>query len=94
MKNNRNPAITETLRISLGMLICLGLMIGVPNYFSSRFILKALGIAYITEFTSELCLDAGEKSIAGKVELAGKIVIFFLALPVFTSLLELLNQFI
>ena len=29
MKNNRNPAITETLRISLGMLICLGLMIGV-----------------------------------------------------------------
>ena len=57
-------------------------------------ILKALGIAYLTEFTSELCLDAGEKSIAGKVELAGKIVIFFLALPVFTSLLELLNQFI
>lgn len=54
-------------------------------------ILKALGIAYVTEFTSAICQDAGEKAIAGKVELAGKIAIFFVALPVFTSLLELLN---
>lgn len=53
-------------------------------------ILKALGIAYITDFTSAICQDAGEKAIAGKVELAGKIAIFFVALPVFQSLLELL----
>jgi len=57
-------------------------------------IIKSLGIAYITEFTSELCIDAGEKSIAGKVELAGKIAIFLTALPVFTSLLELLTAII
>ena len=57
-------------------------------------ILKALGIAYVTEFTSAICQDAGEKSIAGKVELAGKIAIFFVALPIFTSLLELLNSLI
>lgn len=57
-------------------------------------IIKALGIAYVTEFTSELCLDAGEKSIAGKVELAGKVAIFITALPVFTSLLDLLNSII
>lgn len=54
-------------------------------------ILKSLGIAYVTEFTSAVCLDAGEKAIAGKVELAGKIAVFFVALPVFTSLLDLLN---
>ena len=57
-------------------------------------ILKALGIAYVTEFTSAICQDAGEKSIAGKVELAGKIAIFFIALPVFASLLELLNSMV
>lgn len=57
-------------------------------------IMKALGIAYITEFTSEICIDAGEKAIAGKVELAGKVAIFLTALPVFTSLLELLNSII
>ena len=57
-------------------------------------ILKTLGIAYLTEFTSAICQDAGEKSIAGKVELAGKIAIFFAALPIFQSLMEMLNQLI
>lgn len=54
-------------------------------------ILKVLIIAYATEFTSALCEDAGEKSIGTKVELAGKIAIFFAAIPVFTSLLNLLD---
>ena len=54
-------------------------------------ILKVLGIAYITEFAAAICQDAGEKSIASKVELAGKIAIFFAAIP---SLLDLLNSLI
>ncbi len=57
-------------------------------------IIKVLAIAYVTEFTSSLCEDAGEKSIGTKVELAGKIAIFFVAIPVFTSLLNLLNSLI
>ena len=57
-------------------------------------IVKCLGIAYLTEFTAALCDDAGEKSIAGKVELAGKIAIFFTAIPVFQSLMNLLNSLI
>ena len=57
-------------------------------------ILKVLGIAYITEFAAAICQDAGAKSIASKVELAGKIAIFFAAIPVFTSLLDLLNSLI
>ena len=55
-------------------------------------IVKCLGIAYLTEFTAALCDDAGEKSIAGKVELAGKIAVFFTALPVFQSLIDMLNH--
>ena len=57
-------------------------------------ILKVLVIAYATEFTSALCEYAGEKSIGTKVELAGKIGIFFVAIPVFTSLLNLLDSLI
>ena len=57
-------------------------------------ILKVLGIAYITEFAVAICQDAGEKSIASKIELAGKVAIFFAAIPVFTSLLDLLNSLI
>ena len=60
------------------------------NYFP--IIIKVLAIAYITEFTSQLCKDAGESAIASKVELGGKIIIFCVAIPVFTSILNLVEQ--
>jgi len=52
-------------------------------------LLKVIGIAYIAEFGAEICKDAGESSIASKIELAGKIIIVVLAVPIITSLLEL-----
>lgn len=55
-------------------------------------IIKVLAIAYITEFTSQICKDAGETAIASKVELGGKIIIFCVAIPVFTSILNLVEQ--
>ena len=55
-------------------------------------IIKVLAIAYITEFTSQLCKDAGESSIASKVELAGKIIIFRVAISLFISILNLVEQ--
>ena len=55
-------------------------------------ILKVLAIAYITEFTAQLCKDAGESAIASKVELGGKIIIYCVAIPVFTSILNLVEQ--
>lgn len=57
-------------------------------------IIKVLAIAYVTEFTASLCEDAGQKSLGTKVELAGKIAIFFVAIPVFTSLLNLLGSLV
>ena len=55
-------------------------------------ILKVLAIAYAAEFTSALCADAGETAIASKIQLAGKISIFLAAIPVFSSLLRLLES--
>lgn len=43
--------------------------------------LKALGIAYLTYISAEICRDSGEDGIASKVELAGKIEMLSLALP-------------
>lgn len=57
-------------------------------------IIKVLAIAYITEFTSQLCKDAQETAIASKVELAGKIIIFCTAMPVFISILNLVENLI
>ncbi len=57
-------------------------------YFST--LLKIIGIAYIAEFGAEVCKDAGEGAIASKVELAGKVVIIVLAVPIITSLMDLI----
>ena len=54
-------------------------------------IIKVLVVAYLADFTSQLCKDAGEGAIAGKVELAGKIAIFYLSMPILTAILELIN---
>lgn len=59
-----------------------------PAYFTT--VLKITGIAYIAEFGAEVCKDAGEGSIASKIELAGKITIIVLSVPIITSLLDLI----
>ncbi|HEY8348581.1 MAG TPA: stage III sporulation protein AD [Clostridiales bacterium] len=58
-----------------------------PMYFSA--VLKITGIAYIAEFGAEICRDAGEGAIAAKIELVGKVIIVTLAIPIITSLLDL-----
>jgi len=57
-------------------------------------LLKIVGIAYIAEFGAEVCKDAGESAIASKVELAGKVVIIVLAVPILTSLMNLIIRII
>jgi len=59
-----------------------------PAFFTT--VLKITGIAYITEFGSDVCRDAGESAVASKIELAGKITIVALAVPVITALLDLI----
>ncbi len=50
------------------------------NYLTPIF--KVTGIAYITQLGSELCLDANEKALASRVEMAGKIAICLLTIPI------------
>lgn len=50
--------------------------------------LKIIGIAYIAEFAAQITRDAGAESIASKIELAGKILILFMAIPIITAIIE------
>src|SRR5688572_9155118 len=45
-------------------------------------ILKIIGIAYITELGANITKDAGLGAVASKIELAGKIFILLLAIPI------------
>ena len=57
-------------------------------------LVKALGIAILTQCASDICRDAGESGVANGVELAGKAEILLLCLPllgeIFASVKELL----
>lgn len=58
---------------------------GLTNEFS-LILFKTLGICFISQFAADSCRDAGENALASKVELAGKIAIVLLALPMFESI--------
>lgn len=51
-------------------------------------IIKTLGICYITAFSSDACRDAGQTAIAGKIELAGKVCVVIISLPLFDELVK------
>ncbi|ACL69377.1 stage III sporulation protein AD [Halothermothrix orenii] len=51
-------------------------------------ILKIVGIAYIGEFGAEITRDAGESALASKIEMAAKIIIMILTIPVMITLIE------
>jgi stage III sporulation protein AD len=51
-------------------------------------ILKIIGIAYIAEFGAQIVRDAGQESIASKIELAGKVLIMVSAVPIISIIIE------
>ena len=53
-------------------------------------VLKIVGVGYITEFTADIAEDFGNKNIASKVILGGKIVICTMSIPIIKSLLTVL----
>ena len=56
-------------------------------------LLKIIGIAYIAEFGAQITKDAGQGAIASKIELAGKILILVMAIPILTVVLKLFSDF-
>ncbi|WP_425061164.1 hypothetical protein SCACP_19430 [Sporomusa carbonis] len=57
-------------------------------------ILKIIGIAYVTEFGAQVCRDAGEGAVAGKIEFAGKILIMVMAVPIIALVLDTIVRLI
>ena len=56
--------------------------------------LKMIGITYIAEFSSGICRDAGYQTLAGQIEIFGKLTILILGLPVLSALLETIQEFL
>ncbi len=51
-------------------------------------LLRALGVAFLTECAAAVCRDCGEGTLASFVELAGKLEILILSFPLIRTVLE------
>ena len=59
-----------------------------------RIIFKAVGIGYIIELTASSVKDLGFESIAGKLILCGKLIIFVMSVPILQSLFDVIIKLI
>lgn len=53
-----------------------------------QMLLKVLGMSYASELAAQTCEDLGEKSLALKVDMAGRLCIFGVVAPMLLELLE------
>ena len=99
------PELAIFVTIAGGLVIVFMLVNNLTNVFDSikllmnktgvnsslfKCVLKVIGIGYITEFGSNICLDSGNVSIADKIMFAGKITILILCMPVINNLIEVI----
>ena len=56
-------------------------------------LVKMIGITYVSEFSANLCRDAGYQAVAGQIEMFGKLSILVISMPVLLVLLETLEGF-
>ena len=65
----------------------LGSISGISSYYFGL-IIKIIGIAYICEFGAQICRDAAQGAMALKIELAAKIAILIISLPVLSAIVN------
>ncbi len=50
-------------------------------------LIKGVGICLVTQLASDICRDAGEISMANKTELAGRVALLIVGMPLFQKLM-------
>lgn len=98
-----NPEISMLLAIGAGVIIFVLVLNQIPQALSQintllsragmplqygQVLFKALGICFLCQFSSDACKDAGQSALASKVELAGKLMIVLLALPMLEDIIN------
>lgn len=68
-----------------------GFFDGNGSYLKTLF--KIVGITYVCEFSAGICKDAGFSSVAGQIEVMGKLSVMFAGLPILLAVLEQIRNF-
>ncbi len=62
--------------------------LGTPDGEGWSILLKALGVAFLTEVSASVCRDSGESGLATWVETAGKLEILLLSFPLIRAVMD------
>ena len=57
----------------------------------TQILMKALGICVLAQLAGDTCRDAGETALSAKIELAGKLAVLALSLPLFEEILTVIH---
>ncbi|HBE80423.1 MAG TPA: stage III sporulation protein AD [Firmicutes bacterium] len=85
--------ILASLLKSIGQIVTVFESLAIKSQFNLEYlklVVKIVGLAYLAGFAAQICKDAGEGSMAAKIELAGKIFILSLGIPIIVGLLDLI----
>lgn len=79
--------ILDKIKIIIDLLQNLADQANISSYYLI-IVLKIVGVAYLAEFGADICRDAGEKALATKIEIAAKVGVLVLAIPIIVAILE------
>ncbi len=57
-------------------------------------LIKIVGISYLCEFASNLCKESGFLSVAGQIEMGGKLTMLVLSMPILFAIVEVVTSFL
>ena len=82
---------TEAVRTGVDMLkrLCEGSGMSTE---SAGVMLRAAGVALVVEFGAQLCRDADESALAGRVELAGRAALLGMSVPLLGRLAQEISE--
>ncbi|AET66700.1 stage III sporulation protein AD [Desulfosporosinus orientis DSM 765] len=79
--------ILSKIKVIVDLLQTLADQANISSYYL-LIILKIVGVAYLAEFGAQICRDAGEGALASKIELAAKVGVIILAIPIIVAITE------
>lgn len=101
-----NRTVSNIIVIAAGILIFFRVIGGISDVFDSikeissnvepvseyvKLMIKVLGITLISQFVSDLCRDCGEGALANGTEIATKVIIISMILPLFETVVNIVT---
>ena len=85
--------ILAPLQTVIGQVLQLATLVKVRGLYLA-ILLKVIGIAYIATFAAQMAYDTGESGLGWRVELAGKVAILALSLPLISAIITTILKMI